>query len=177
MLLPGICDITKILTEALSFRTKRNEHTRAQLIEFLEDVAKEARLLADTWVVLLAEIADKGVANRDSRLPISPHGIPQHRTFTKLAVFYQNASRVLDGRMDSSWRSEIFDRLAGLMHARNITRAHYDSYITIRHSPILLGGENEQSAWQNIESGVLTLSKEAAALEALVISYKASPSV
>lgn len=170
----GVSDLTKILAEALSFRSKRQEYTRAQLMEFLEEVAKEARSLADTWNQLLTEITSSGIGNPSPRLRIpTSNAIPQYRIYTKLAVFYESATQVLGGRMDVTWRSGIFDTLAGLIHTRNLTRQQYDRLIKGLTSPILISGENG-CAWQDIESAVMTLNKEAATLEALVISYKAS---
>jgi hypothetical protein len=172
MLAVGISDLTKILSEALTFKAKRKEHTREQLIEFLEKIAEDARSLADAWGAILVEIKAREAG------PSSPHHSPklslQQQIFTRLAVFYENASRVIEGRMDTDWRSSIFDRLAALMHTRNITRSMYESQLIHYSSPFILGSGRKEVVWSNIESSVAALNKEAATLEALVVSFKAS---
>jgi hypothetical protein len=53
----GLSDLTKIASETFTFYTKRKEHTRAQILEFLEAIASEARILADVWVKIYADLS------------------------------------------------------------------------------------------------------------------------
>jgi hypothetical protein len=76
--------------------------------------------------------------------------------------------------MDDEWRTGIFDCLGSLLHGRDLTRERYDATIKKIHSRFALDGDNRQVDWGDLESAIVALNKEAVALEALIISYKAS---
>jgi len=175
----GVSDVTKIFGEILRFRSDRRQHTRAEIVEYLELVAQEARELAEAWAKIYADLASFGQSDLTTLPPktldrVRP--ILQTIAYSRLAVFYENASRVVGGRMDDAWRTSIFDCLGRLLYNRSISRAAYDAAIKNVQSHFVVDGDNASIDWTSFDAAIMALNKEAGALEALVASYKASPS-
>ena len=68
----------------------------------------------------------------------------------------------------------MFSKEGELLNERNLTRERYEAAVKAIESHFVLDKDNCQTDWTNIEAAVLPVNREAAALEALVISYKAS---
>jgi hypothetical protein len=146
----------------------------------LELVAQEARELAEAWAKIYADLAASGQSDLSTTLPPGPldrvRPMLQTIAYSRLTVFYQNASRVVGGRMDEEWRTNIFDCLGRLLYNRNITRAVYETAIRAVQPGFVVDRDNASIDWNSFDAAMVALNKEAGALEALVASYKASPS-
>jgi len=174
----GVSDVTKIFGEIFRFRSDRRQHTRAEIVEYLELVAQEARELAEAWAKIYADLASFGQSDLTTLPPKAFDRMRPLQTiaYSKLAVFYENASRVVGGRMDDAWRTSIFDCLGRLLYNRSISRAAYDAAIKNVQSRFVVDGDNASIDWTSFDAAIMALNKEAGALEALVASYKASSS-
>ena len=161
-----------------SLGTNRRERTRTELVEHLESIAKDARELAEVWSKIYVELATTGQADLSVTLPVEVrafiNGPAQGTIYGRLEAFYKSASKVVGGRMDDEWRTTIFDCLGRLLYERRITKKSYVDALNTVRSKFVLSDTNHGIDWTDFTHAIEALRKEAAALDVLVASYKAS---
>jgi hypothetical protein len=169
-------DVFKIFSERAGRR-----HT--QIATWVEEVAVEARQLADTWKstdIAPLEATKRGPEERKRIVkelqatysefaPNQPH-------FSRLRAFYQGASSVLGGRTDVSVFSQISNAMGSILLERDKALHSYNEFM--RESDLsglaLINTENSPNDLRNLTRIAGVLDREAAALEVLAKNLKAT---
>jgi hypothetical protein len=172
-LLPSIGEITRILDLSIG----QGRYRKEKRSEFFTHVAEDARTLADLWRKALTELQASG----RTELPDdwASHWLtgklPNSDQYARLTVFYQNAARVVGNDLMEEHPGSIFDHLGNLLHQRNITRDMYLKTIREMSSRVVsLDNSRDEIDWSELSKVVAAVEDEAATLEALVITYKAT---
>jgi hypothetical protein len=173
-------DIWKIFSD-------RKGRTKTEIADWLDDVAAEARGLADLWVDSSVELfaAEDGGPNERERViselrrkygRFACNGVP----YTRLKIFYKSASSVLGKKTDEVLMTTIVDKTGDILYQRGKAKEVYDAYIRSGREkihPTDLSSLSEETSAVNLEEltgFVEAMQNEAAALEVLAKNFRAS---
>src|SRR5690348_15624726 len=107
---------------------KGRYRTRDQVADFLDDVAREARVLAEVWDEAIKQLlSSTGEFKPDSKIRgvLWSYDADNAGPFFRLREFYNQFSRTMEGKLDDEWRTSIISHLGSLLYTRDITLQTY----------------------------------------------------
>ena len=172
-------DVWKVFSE-------KNQRNKAQVADWLDAVAIEARKLADVWKgisvdLLAAENEGPKARERVAKELWNKYADFEPNTpyFYRLKKFYANASSVLGGRGGSTLIDVLSGSAGTILQEREKTINIYDFFLK-RYRPRLISEveffntANSDKDLNDLASIVKAMDREAAALEVIAINFRAS---
>lgn len=167
--------------------------------DFLESIAKEARLLADIWQEVWKQVTEKAIKikiwksshllyelhpDKVKLLPLSDKIYLLHayyfgwayniKPFHRLEAFYLELSNVLGGKVDSEFHNQFHYHLSSLLMKRKLTKKAFEQILVFINECVFLNEENSKVKFEDVTKMIEALHKEASALEVLAKRYRAS---
>jgi|SRR5689334_23429409 len=168
------------------FDNKKEE--KEQIATYLDAIASDAKLLSDIWqdiwdksrnrafsLQIDADNLDKPLRQRikqfhESDWTLTPNG----KIISRLMNFYRHLSSVIGGKVNSDFHNLFSFHLGFLLENREITKQTFDKVVPLINGDLFLDAENSRVKIQEFSQLVEALNREAAALEVLAKTYRAS---
>jgi hypothetical protein len=151
---------------------RRNKEDVAR---WLDEVAADARKLADIWVDVVRQISKNGIGLHDEIEIQMRIGGPNAAPFSRLTRFYETASSVMGGRASDEVRRDFSDAVGSLVVNRNTAmRLCRTINYTLGGMKLLVDDGSSAADLGEFEKIVNLLNREAAALEVLAKNFRAS---
>jgi hypothetical protein len=172
--------LTAPVTTLLQFFLKRKGEERERIADYLDSIAEDAKGLAELWREILKKYnegikdpsADEGIDKAITDL--GAYSFAQEYRFSKLEAFYEDISKVIGGKGEDELQSGIMGTLGALLQFRNLAKDRVEAKLAHARQKVFLDEENSQAEIRNIESAVLAMQREAASLEVLAKTYRAT---
>ena len=161
----------------------RNTIKREKVGEYLEAVASDAQLLAETWekvwialqgieLELSDDVEDKFREELGKVFPqlSKKYSYLNSRVYGRLEKFYLTLTPAIGGKVNSEFHDMFCFRLASLIHARG--KSH--DYIKALDSPWFLSVDDCNEAIQDGKALIAILYQEANEIDSLAKLYKAN---
>lgn len=163
------------LLSLLETLLKSRYRSRDRIADYLDQVAAEARTIAEIWDTVISELqSGAGKFSPDSNLRnvLARYNAPNAGPFFRLDEFYHEFSKATDGKLDKEWRENILSHLGGLLYHRDITLEKYQEALKNIHNPIFVADDNLLADFKDLSHLSMALHKEAAALDVLAKSFR-----
>jgi hypothetical protein len=156
--------------EFLKMMTERQKKSREQVVEWLEAVQRDGRLLSDTWIKVAAYMREN-----PGKVPDDYHPIMREQLVfcSRLDGFYEYASAAVEGRLETTFWNGFVDHLGGVLYARGKARALRREFI--QEQKILLTCVKDMPTVDTMQEAIETLQTELASLDVFIQTIKASP--
>jgi hypothetical protein len=168
------------ITTVLKYFLESKSAKRERIADYLDKVAADAKGLAEIWREILIKY-NQGVDDPSGDKKINRKidelvGIFMRQTyhFSSLNQFYYELSDVIGGRTKVEFQDNFMFSLGALLERRNFARREAEKMLAHTKQQIFLNDENTNEDIQNLESVVSAIQKEAAALEVLAKTFRAS---
>jgi hypothetical protein len=164
--------------EFVKMMSERRKMSREQVIDWLECVRADGRLLSETWTKIAAQLREeagtKRAKKRKSKLLLELEAArdQQQMICSRMDGFYNLASSAVAGRLETAYWDGFINCLGGVLVARTKARSRTDEFI--REEKMLLES-GERSIADTIEEAIAAVQKELGALEAFIQTIKTAP--
>jgi|HubBroStandDraft_6_1064221.scaffolds.fasta_scaffold498947_1 hypothetical protein len=163
------------VTDVWKLLDRRKENKEA-LSKWLDEVARDARALADIWSKTCVELK-AGTFNVDGELlrTMELHRPPNGSYFQRLILFYASLSSVFQGRTRGIvWVNAVAEELGGILKTRGFAAESYERMLSGVREAYFADSENKLTDLSDLEKAAHLLNREAAALEVLAANFKAT---
>lgn len=173
-------NLTAPLTMVLQFFLKRRGEERERVADYLDSIAADAKEIAEVWRDILKEYNegtkkpsnDEGIGNAINEL--RRHSGGQAYLYHKLDAFYEDISQVIGRRSEGELQENIMFRLGSLLKFRKLAKQDVEAVLSNASKQVFLDEKNTESDIRDIQGAVLAIQREAASLEVLAKTYRAS---
>lgn len=163
-------DILKLFSEKY-YRDKES------IVSYIESIAEAAASLAKVWELIRNDLA-KGVCeiskHPELMLVLEQNLFVNASPFYRLQRFYENVSTVAEGRINKEREEDIVHCLGTLLRSRQITRETYEHALSRMRLSFFFDSENSIEDLRELSKAVDVLQREAAALDVLAKTIRAS---
>lgn len=158
------------------FRSKTNRN-RDQVAEYLDEIAKEARALAEVWDSVIQDLLEhKGKFDlndhKEILLKLGTFKEPNRPYFSRLAMFYRDISQATAGKLPSEKMELVVVQLGRLLYSREITLKRYQAAIEYLRDSVFDATQSDFTEFSDLSTLSGALHEEAAALEVLAKTIK-----
>jgi hypothetical protein len=162
--------------EFVKIMSERRKMSREQVIEWLESVRADGRLLAEAWTEIAAAFGDEQLLEPNQMIRYQK-GAQQWMIAARLKGFHAQASSAIGGRIESRFWNEFMDRLGGSIVLRGSARAELDKLVSEQKAPelILPNGLPEVRQVSTMKEIIQQLQEQLAALDIFIQTIKAAP--
>jgi len=154
---------------------KGRYRSRDQVADFLDEVAKEARVLAEVWDEAIKQLlSSTGEFKPDSKIRgvLWQYDADNAGPFFRLREFYYQFSRTMEGKLDNESRSGIINHLGSLLYTRDITLLAFQKAVKDVDGSFFVENDNSIEDFKDLSRLALALHREAAALDVLAKSVR-----
>lgn len=163
------------VTDVWKLFDKRKEKKEA-VSKWLDDVASDARALADIWARTCVELkAETFNPDRELLRTMELHRPLNGPYFERLIRFYGSLSTVFQGQTAGVvWVNAVAEELGTILKSRGFALELYEQMLGHVREVYFADGENKLTDLSDLENAARLLNREAAALEVLAANFKAS---
>jgi hypothetical protein len=161
--------------EFVKMMTERHKISRQQVIDWLECVRADGRLLSDTWMKIAGEFEKQGEEETLDRLlgELEMTRMEQEVLCSRLDGFFEYASLALGGRLQTRFWDGFINRLGGVLSARTKARSMTDRFL--KEEKILVDSGDKSERVETISEAITALQKELGSLDVFIQTIKAAP--
>jgi hypothetical protein len=162
--------------EFLKIMSERRKMSREQVIEWLEAVRTDGRLLSEAWTDI-AEIFGEEKLLSANEIVGQRKTAHQGVIARRLWKFHSQATSAIAGRIEPAFWNEFLDRLGGVIVARAETRAELEKIAGEQKTAelTLAYGLPEVQRISNIKGVIKQLQEQLAALDVFIQTIKCAP--
>lgn len=165
--------------EFLKLMSERRKMSREQVVEWLEAVQADGRLLSTTWMALAGKLDHEPESDteeqrlaREMKEALGKQAV----VCSRLGEFFQHSSLAVAGRLDTLYWNEFIKRLGGTVHHRHMARRDTEKFIKLRsEGRMLLDSRVDRERVRTVEEAIAALQTELAALDVIIQTIKAAP--
>jgi hypothetical protein len=166
--------------EFLKVMKEKRDMNRAQVIDWLESLREDARLLAETWMNIAEQLeTSRDAANLgDDLTELRTRMTFQLSLASRVQEFYNLATMASGGRVVQDIWQGFIRRLGNVLYQREITRKETEALLLelrTRYDASLLDSKNDLKRLMTVRDAASLLQREFAALDVFIQTIKAAP--